>query len=61
MESGTNWNQIGNITLPKLANFMQKKDIYVNNLESVSLAYKCVFYRLENNAKGVGGPQGTEF
>ena len=23
--------------------------------------YKCVFYRLENNAKGVGGPQGTEF
>ena len=35
MGSEPNWYQIGDKTLPKLANFVQKNDIYVNNLESV--------------------------
>ena len=36
----------------KLVNDMGKKDIYVNRLETVPLASKCIFYRPEHNAKG---------
>ena len=32
---------------------MRKKDIYVSRRESVSLTFKCVFYRPERNAKSL--------
>ena len=40
------------IIYQNLANFLSKKDIYVNRLEKTSLACKCVFYRTKQNAKG---------
>ena len=57
-----NWCQVENKTryIPKLANFMQKKNIYANNLERSYLAYQCVFFRPKNNTKGET-PEGTEF
>ena len=55
MGVGPNRNQIGKkyVIHQKLANFMQKKDIYAGKLESVIFGM-CVFYRPEYNAKGVG-------
>ena len=49
----SNWYQIGNKTCykPKLANFMQKKDI-LKTLKRSSLAYQCIFYRPEENTEG---------
>ena len=48
---------MGTCYIPKLENFMYKKDI-LETLKSLSLAYQCAFYRPENNTKGE--PQGTE-
>ena len=51
------WSQIGtklgtkHPICQKLANFMQKEDTYANRPESVILASKLVFYRIEHNAK----------
>ena len=55
MGVGPNRNQIGKkyVIHQKLANFMQKKDIYAGKLESVIFGM-CVFYRPEYNAKGGG-------
>ena len=53
------WGQTGikletkHVMYQKLVNDMDKKDIYVNRLETVPLASKCIFYRPEHNAKGV--------
>ena len=52
-----NWEQ--NMLCQKLANFMQKKDIYVNRFESVILACEFVGNRPEHNSKRV--PYGIEF
>ena len=57
MISGPNWYQIGNKTcyIPKAGKFY----VEIASLKVLSLACKCVFYRLEHNAKGE--PHGTEF
>ena len=59
------WGQIGmklgtkHVIYQKLVKCMQKMDIYVNRLESVTLACKNVFYRPEQNTKE--GPYEIEF
>ena len=57
MTSGPNWYQIGNKTcyIPKVGKFYEE----IGSLKVLSLACKCVFYRLEHNANGE--PHGTEF
>ena len=61
MGSDPNWYQIGNKTcyIPKLANSMKKKDIYVNNFKRPSLAYQCVF--TDQKIIQRGNVQGTTF
>ena len=57
MTSGPNWYQIGSKTcyIPKVGKFY----VEIGSLKVLSLACKCVFYRLEHNAKVE--PHGTEF
>ena len=51
MRSGPNWKHVSKLSL-------QKKDLYVNRLESVIFSTECVFYRPELNE--TSGPHGTE-
>ena len=46
-------------TVNKLESILKKKISRVTGLIKSSLACKCIFYRLEHNAKG--GPHGIEF
>ena len=43
----------------KLANFVQKKDIYSNRYKNIIFGMKCVFYVPEHNPKG--GPNEIGF
>ena len=55
MRSGSNWDQIGNITfyIPNVTNLCRKRISMLTRLKVLFLACKCLFYRPEHNAKGV--------
>ena len=62
------WGQIGtklgakHVIYWKLENFIRKKDVHVNRLESVSsLAGKCLFYSPEHNIMRKGDPMELNF